>query len=200
MGPRRGDWRFSEAERTCRAPVDGEADPGRLLDRLGPGDSFGAAYHGSRRSDDRLDMAMLIEEPELHREAAPKMCAAFLRNIYAEEGAPWPCRSAPIAGGRMPPMQSVYGRPSPRPVAATRQPDFPGYRPQTNCCAPHRRLLQPRWLGWRLNNRSQHHLYRRARPRNDGRFAAALALTSRNPRRAPLHVPVLPGACLRSCA
>ena len=44
MGPRRGDRRFSESERSCRASVDGEADPGRLLDRLGPGDSFGAAY------------------------------------------------------------------------------------------------------------------------------------------------------------
>jgi hypothetical protein len=39
-GPKARRPRFSEAERSCRASVDVEADPGRLLDRLGPGDSF----------------------------------------------------------------------------------------------------------------------------------------------------------------
>src|SRR5262249_32607212 len=42
-------WRYSEAELTCRAPVDGEVEPSRLHDGPPPSDSFGVGYDSSRR-------------------------------------------------------------------------------------------------------------------------------------------------------
>src|SRR5215469_13395660 len=35
-------WRYRQAELTCRAPVDGEVEPGRRLEWFRPYDSFGA--------------------------------------------------------------------------------------------------------------------------------------------------------------
>src|SRR5262245_50867747 len=49
---------------------------------------------------DRSEVTMLIDEPELHREAAPKMSAAFLRNIYAEEGTSWRTKPRLVARRR----------------------------------------------------------------------------------------------------
>jgi len=57
-------WRYRQAELTCRAPVDGEVEPGRRLDRFRPDDSFGADYDRSRRPDRTAGDAALPSLPD----------------------------------------------------------------------------------------------------------------------------------------
>src|ERR1035437_2879431 len=66
-----------------QADIDQQRPVGALAGALGPGAprivAAGRQAQSGAHHPDRPDPAMLIDEPELHREADPKMSAAFFK-------------------------------------------------------------------------------------------------------------------------